>query len=53
MLKDPSAINVDNHGAGWLFEMEGDDTGILSAQEYYNFLDANWENTQRMLKGHM
>jgi glycine cleavage system H protein len=53
LLKDPSAINVDNHGAGWLFEMQGDDTGILTVQEYYNFLEAGWENTQRMLKGHM
>src|SRR5947209_6599550 len=23
LLKDPSGINVDNYGAGWLFEMEG------------------------------
>lgn len=53
VLKDPSAINIDNYGAGWLFEMEGDDAGIMTAEEYYSFLDANWENTQRMLKGHM
>jgi glycine cleavage system H protein len=53
VLKDPSAINVDNYGAGWLFEMEGDDAGILSAGEYYQFLEAGWENTQRLLKGHM
>ena len=24
LLNDPSAINVDSYGAGWLFEMEGD-----------------------------
>lgn len=53
VLKDPSAINVDNHGAGWLFEMDGDDAGILSPTEYYQFLEAGWENTQRLLKGHM
>src|SRR5436190_11427665 len=23
LLKDPSAINLDNHGAGWLFTMQG------------------------------
>ncbi|MCS7045903.1 MAG: glycine cleavage system protein H [Gemmataceae bacterium] len=53
VLKDPSAINVDNYGAGWLFEMTETDADTLSAQEYFNFLDANWEKTQNMLKGHM
>jgi len=53
VLKDPAAINVDNYGTGWLFEMQGDATGTMSAAEYYKFLDANWENTQRLLKGHM
>jgi glycine cleavage system H protein len=53
LLQDPSAINVDNYGAGWLFEMSGPDSGVLSAADYYQFLDANWENTQRLLKGHM
>ncbi|MBM4069580.1 MAG: glycine cleavage system protein H [Planctomycetes bacterium] len=54
LLKDPSAINVDNHGTGWLFDMEhaeGGDAGTMSVQEYYQFLEANWENTQRILKG--
>ena len=53
LLKDPSPINVDNYGAGWLFEMEGDAAGTLSAGEYHQFLEAGWENTQRLLKGHM
>jgi glycine cleavage system H protein len=53
LLQDPSAINVDNHGAGWLFDMEGDASGTMTAQEYYQYLDANWEKTQRTLKGHM
>jgi glycine cleavage system H protein len=53
LLKDPSAINVDTYGAGWLFEMTGPIDDTLSAQEYHDFLDANWEKTQRMLKGHM
>ncbi len=53
VLKDPSAINVDNYGAGWLFEMQGNPGDTLSAQEYHDFLDANWDKTQRMLKGHM
>jgi glycine cleavage system H protein len=53
LLKDPTAINIDNYGGGWLFEMEADDARTLTAAEYYQFLDTNWENTQRLLKGHM
>jgi glycine cleavage system H protein len=53
LLKDPTPINVDNYGPGWLFEMTGPGEGILSVEEYYQFLDQNWEKTQRMLKGHM
>ena len=53
LLKDPSAINVDNYGAGWLFDMTGDPGMLVDVAEYYAFLDANWERTQRMLKGHM
>src|SRR5260370_42022608 len=53
LLKDPSAINLDNYGAGWLFDMHGDSNILVTAAEYHTFLDANWEKTQRMLKGHM
>jgi glycine cleavage system H protein len=53
LLNDPSAINVDTHGAGWLFEMDADAAGTLTVKEYHQFLDANWEKTQRTLKGHM
>src|SRR5262245_50197537 len=53
LLQDPTAINIDNYGAGWLFDMEAADVGTMTAADYYQFLDANWENTQRLLKGHM
>jgi glycine cleavage system H protein len=53
LLIDPTAINLDGYGAGWLFEMEGDAGTTLSVEEYYHFLDENWEKTQRSLKGHM
>jgi glycine cleavage system H protein len=53
LLKDPSAINTDTYGAGWLFEMEGDVSPTLSVEEYYQYLELGWENTQRLLKGHM
>jgi glycine cleavage system H protein len=51
LLDDPSAINVDNHGAGWLFEMEGDASATMSVDEYHRFLAENWEKTQRLIKG--
>src|SRR5262245_46478496 len=53
LLADPSGINVDNYGAGWLFDMSGDPSVTMTVAEYYQFLDANWEKTQRTLKGHM
>jgi glycine cleavage system H protein len=53
VLNDPSAINVDMYGNGWLFEMAGSDAETLSVQEYHDFLAAGWEKTQNMLKGHM
>ncbi|HEV3446781.1 MAG TPA: glycine cleavage system protein H [Gemmataceae bacterium] len=53
LLKDPSAINVANYGAGWLFDLEGDASVLVDVGDYYAFLEANWEKTQRMLKGHM
>ena len=53
LLKDPSGINVDNYGIGWLFEMHGSEADTLAVQEYHDFLAAGWEKTQNMLKGHM
>ena len=38
LLSDPSAINTDTHGAGWLFEMVGDPATLMSAEEYHRFL---------------
>lgn len=51
LLNDPSAINADGYGAGWLFEMTGDPSATLDVQAYYDHLAAGWENTQRILKG--
>jgi glycine cleavage system H protein len=53
LLKDPSAINVDTYGAGWLFEMDAPEAETMDIVEYHGFLDANWEKTQNLLKGHM
>jgi glycine cleavage system H protein len=53
LLQDPTPINTDTYGAGWLFEMAADPSGTMTAAEYHDFLTANWENTQRLLKGRM
>ena len=51
LLDDPSGINIDGYGAGWLFEMEAGGEGLLGVDEYYRHLADNWENTQRLIKG--
>ena len=33
--------------------MTGAAADTMAAQEYYDFLEAGWEKTQNMLKGHM
>ena len=53
VLADPSAINADTHGNGWLFEMAAEGADSLTVQEYHDLLAAGWEKTQNMLKGHM
>jgi glycine cleavage system H protein len=53
LLNDPTPINLDSYGAGWLFAMEGDSSGMLNVAQYHEYLEANWEKTQRMIKGHM
>ena len=51
LLNDPTPINLDPYGAGWLFEMQGDPIPTLSVTEYHQFLTENWEKTQRLIKG--
>jgi glycine cleavage system H protein len=54
LLSDPSAINVDKYGRGWLFEMEPAAAGpLLSPDEYLVHLAAVWETTQRLIKGQL
>lgn len=51
LLNDPAPINVDGYGAGWLFEIAGKPAGLLDVSGYHDFLAANWEKTQRLIKG--
>ena len=51
LLADPSAINVDKYGEGWLFEIAGDGQELLSPAAYLQHLTAVWELTQRTIQG--
>jgi glycine cleavage system H protein len=51
LLDDPSGINVDGYGTGWLFEMDRAGDPLMTAGEYHQFLADNWEKTQRLIKG--
>ncbi|HZY85632.1 MAG TPA: glycine cleavage system protein H [Gemmataceae bacterium] len=52
LLDDPSGVNVDTYGAGWLFEMDDcRGEGLMGVEEYHRFLADNWEKTQALIKG--
>lgn len=53
LFKDPSAINVDKYGSGWLFEIAGDDHELFEPEQYLAHLAAVWEVTQKTIKGQM
>ena len=53
LLSDPSAINLDKYGGGWLFEIEGPGESLLNPQGYMEHLASVWEVTQRTIKGQM
>jgi len=53
LLSDPSAINVDKYGGGWLFEMQSRGEELISPENYLEHLAAVWEVTQRTIKGQM
>jgi glycine cleavage system H protein len=53
LLNDPSAINADGYGDGWLFELRGPLDGTLAVQEYHDFLTTAWAQAQRLIKGQL
>lgn len=54
LMDDPSAINVDKYGDGWLFEMQSDDlTPLLMAADYVQLLEDVWDKTQKTIKGQL
>ena len=53
LLSDPSTINVDKYGEGWLFEIEGGGSDLFAPDQYIEHLDGVWEVTQRTIKGQL
>jgi glycine cleavage system H protein len=53
LLSDPSAINLDKYGAGWLFEIEAAGESLLDPVGYIKHLDGVWAIAQRTIKGQM
>lgn len=51
LLNDPSGINVDKYGEGWLMEMRGDTSELLTPEQYLVHLEQAWEVAQRTIKG--
>jgi glycine cleavage system H protein len=50
LMNDPSLINSDPYGTGWLYEFDTV-AALLSPTDYYAHLEATWDQTQRLLKG--
>jgi glycine cleavage system H protein len=53
LLSDPSAINLDTYGAGWLFEMEAAIEELMAPESYVEYLAAAWEKTRKNLRGQL
>jgi glycine cleavage system H protein len=53
LLSDPSGINVDKYGRGWLFSMETSGDTLVSAADYLVHLEAAWKVAERTIKGQM
>lgn len=53
LMEDPSAINTDKYGGGWIFEMKGEAESLLSVADYIELLDDVWKKTQRTIKGQL
>lgn len=51
LLGDPSTINVEPYGRGWLFDIDGRGGELLSPEEYLIHLEAAWKVAERTIKG--
>ena len=53
LLNDPTAINVDKYGDGWLFEIEGEAGELLTPDAYLEHLVDAWKVAERTIKGQL
>lgn len=52
LLQDPTAINLDKYGDGWMFEIEtAAQLELLPPERYLEHLQVAWEVAQRTIKG--
>ncbi|MEM9365570.1 MAG: glycine cleavage system protein H [Planctomycetota bacterium] len=51
VLGEPSLINADPYGEGWLFEIVGDDSLLIDASAYASHLVSAWNVAQKTIKG--
>jgi glycine cleavage system H protein len=51
LLTDPSAINVNTYGPGWLFAIASTGDSLLSPDEYLAHLETAWKVAERTIKG--
>jgi glycine cleavage system H protein len=50
-LDDPSVINVDPYGDGWLLEIESSEANLLGPEDYLVHLESAWKVAERTIKG--
>ena len=50
-LDDPSVINVDPYGDGWLVEIDTIEPDLLDPQQYIKHLEGAWKIAERAIKG--
>jgi glycine cleavage system H protein len=53
LLTDPSGINVDKYGRGWLFSIQSGGESLLSPEQYLVHLESAWKVAERTIKGQM
>ena len=54
LMEDPSAINLDMYGDGWLLDIESDHhEPLLTPEAYLELLVGVWDKTQKTIKGQL
>lgn len=53
LMDDPSAINLDKYGEGWLMDIQGQADGLMTPDQYVALLEEVWQETQRTIKGQL